>query len=130
LLALPQVHLVVDGYNVTKTAWPNSPLHSQRQRLVTALGALVAQRRVEVTVVFDGAELSGPVQLTPPRGVRVRFSPAGVIADEVIRQLVRAEPPGRPIVVVSSDREVAESIVQLGARALSAASLIARIARA
>jgi predicted RNA-binding protein with PIN domain len=129
LLALPQVHLVVDGYNVTKTVWPNAPLHSQRQRLVTALGALVAQRRIEVTVVFDGAELSGPVQLNPPRGVRVRFSPAGVIADEVIRQLVRAEPVGRPIVVVSSDREVAESIVQLGARALSAVSLIARIAR-
>ncbi|GAA1614644.1 NYN domain-containing protein [Kribbella karoonensis] len=129
LLALPQVHLIVDGYNVTKTAWPNSPLHSQRQRLVTALGALVAQRRVEVTVVFDGAELSGPVQLNPPRGVRVRFSPAGVIADEVIRQLVRAEPPGRPVVVVSTDREVADSIVKLGARALSSASLVARIAR-
>ena len=95
LLALPQVHLVVDGYNVTKTAWPSAPLHSQRQRLVTGLGALVAQRRIEVTVVFDGAELSGPVRLTSPRGVRVRFSPPGVIADEVIRQLVRAEPAGR-----------------------------------
>ncbi len=129
LLALPQVHLIVDGYNVTKTAWPTSPLHSQRQRLVTALGALVAQRRVEVTVVFDGAELSGPVQLNSPRGVRVRFSPAGVIADEVIRQLVRAEPPGRPIVVVSSDREVADSIKSLGARALSAATLSGRIGR-
>ncbi|TWD83388.1 putative RNA-binding protein with PIN domain [Kribbella amoyensis] len=130
LLALPQVHLIVDGYNVTKTAWPNSPLHSQRQRLATALGALAAQRRIEVTVVFDGAELSGPVQLNPPRGVRVRFSPAGVIADDVIRQLVRAEPPGRPIVVVSSDREVAESIKALGARALSATTLLSRIARA
>ncbi|MFG1812757.1 NYN domain-containing protein [Kribbella sp. NPDC049174] len=130
LLALPQVHLIIDGYNVTKTAWPNSPLHSQRQRLVTALGALVAQRRIEVTVVFDGAELSGPVQLNPPRGVRVRFSPAGVIADEVIRQLVRAEPPGRPIVVVSTDREVAESIIAMGARSLSATTLISRIARA
>ncbi|MFD3399287.1 NYN domain-containing protein [Kribbella sp. NPDC058693] len=129
LLALPQVHLIIDGYNVTKTAWPNSPLHSQRQRLVTALGALVAQRRVEITVVFDGAELSGPVQLNPPRGVRVRFSPAGVIADDVIRQLVRAEPPGRPVVVVSTDREVADSIIKLGARALSASSLISRIAR-
>jgi predicted RNA-binding protein with PIN domain len=129
LLALPQVHLIVDGYNVTKTAWPNSPLHSQRQRLVTALGALVAQRRIEVTVVFDGAELSGPVQLNSPRGVRVRFSPPGVIADEVIRQLVRAEPPGRPVVVVSSDREVAESIVAMGGRALGATSLTARIAR-
>jgi predicted RNA-binding protein with PIN domain len=130
LLALPQVHLIVDGYNVTKTAWPTSPLHSQRQRLVTALGALVAQRRVEVTVVFDGAELSGPVQLNSPRGVRVRFSPAGVIADEVIRQLVRAEPSGRPVVVVSSDREVADSIKSVGARALSAATLISRIGRA
>ncbi|HEU4948626.1 MAG TPA: NYN domain-containing protein [Kribbella sp.] len=130
LLSLPQVHLIVDGYNVTKTAWPTSPLHSQRQRLVTALGALVAQRRVEVTVVFDGAELSGPVQLHSPRGVRVRFSPAGVTADEVIRQLVRAEPPGRPVVVVSSDREIAESIVTMGARALAATSLTARIARA
>jgi predicted RNA-binding protein with PIN domain len=129
LLALPQVHLIVDGYNVTKTAWPSAPLHSQRQRLATALGALVAQRRVEVTLVFDGATLSGPVQLNPPRGVRVRFSPAGVTADEVIRQLVRAEPPGRPVVVVSSDREVAESIVAMGARALAAASLTARIAR-
>ncbi len=129
LLALPQVHLIIDGYNVTKTAWPNSPLHSQRQRLVTALGALVAQRRIEVTVVFDGAELSGPVQLNPPRGVRVRFSPAGVIADEVIRQLVRAEPPGRPVVVVSTDREVAESIITMGARSLSATTLISRIAR-
>ncbi|TDD13201.1 hypothetical protein E1218_34850 [Kribbella turkmenica] len=129
LLSLPQVHLIIDGYNVTKTVWPNSPLHSQRQRLVTALGALVAQRRVEVTVVFDGAELSGPVQLNPPRGVRVRFSPAGVIADEVIRQLVRAEPPGRPVVVVSTDREVAESIITLGARSLSATTLISRIAR-
>jgi predicted RNA-binding protein with PIN domain len=127
---LPQVHLVVDGYNVTKTAWPNSPLHSQRQRLVTALGALVAQRRIEVTVVFDGAELSGPVRLNPPRGVRVRFSPAGVIADEVIRQLVRAEPTGRPVVVVSSDREVAESIISMGGRAVAATSLTARIARA
>ena len=130
LLSLPQVHLVVDGYNVTKTAWPNSPLHSQRQRLVTALGALVAQRRIEVTVVFDGAELSGPVRLNPPRGVRVRFSPAGVIADEVIRQLVRAEPTGRPVVVVSSDREVAESIISMGGRAVAATSLTARIARA
>jgi len=129
LLSLPQVHLIIDGYNVTKTAWPNSPLHSQRQRLVTALGALVAQRRIEVTVVFDGAELTGPVQLNPPRGVRVRFSPAGVIADEVIRQLVRAEPPGRPVVVVSTDREVAESIITMGARALSATTLINRIGR-
>lgn len=129
LLSLPQVHLIVDGYNVTKTAWPTLPLQTQRQRLVTALGVLVAQRRVEATVVFDGAELSGPVQLSQPRGVRVRFSPPGVIADEVIRQLVRAEPAGRPLVVVSSDREVAESVGGAGARSVSASALVVRIGR-
>jgi hypothetical protein len=53
-----------------------------------------------------------------------------VIADEVIRQLVRAEPPGRPVVVVSTDREVAESTIAMGARALSATSLVSRITRA
>ena len=36
-----------------------------------------------------------------PRGVRVLFSPPGVIADDVIRELVAAEPQGRPLVVVS-----------------------------
>ena len=34
-----------------------------------------------------------------PRGVRVLFSPVGVIADDVIRELVGAEPQGRPVVV-------------------------------
>jgi predicted RNA-binding protein with PIN domain len=126
---LPQVHLIVDGYNVTKTAWPNSPLHSQRQRLVTALGAIVAQRRVEVTVVFDGAELSGagPAQLhraVSGSGV----SPAGVIADEVIRQLVA---PNRRAVrwwwsPVTVKLPTASS---RWCPALAAATLIARIAR-
>jgi hypothetical protein len=34
LLALPQVHLVVDGYNVTKTGYGTLPLEAQRTRLV------------------------------------------------------------------------------------------------
>ena len=33
LLALPRAHLVVDGYNVTKTAWPELSLERQRERL-------------------------------------------------------------------------------------------------
>ncbi len=34
LLALPQAHLVVDGYNVTKTSYPQMPLEKQRLRLL------------------------------------------------------------------------------------------------
>ena len=95
LLALPQAHLVVDGYNVTKTGYPQMPLEKQRLRLLGQLSQLAAQSGAEVTCVFDGAELAAPVLLAPPRGVRVLFSKPGVTADELIRQLVRAEPPGR-----------------------------------
>ncbi|NEY33996.1 RNA-binding protein [Streptomyces sp. PRKS01-65] len=127
LLALPQVHLVVDGYNVTKTGYPQMPLEKQRLRLLGQLSQLAAQTGAEVTCVFDGAELAAPVLLAPPRGVRVLFSKPGVTADELIRQLVRAEPPGRPVVVVSTDREVADGVARAGARPVASAVLLKRL---
>ncbi|MFE7130686.1 NYN domain-containing protein [Streptomyces sp. NPDC057638] len=129
LLALPQVHLVVDGYNVTKTGYPTMPLEKQRLRLLGGLSVLAAQSGAEITCVFDGAELAAPVLLAPPRGVRVLFSKAGVTADELIRQLVRAEPPGRPVVVVSTDREVADGVAKAGARPVASAMLLKRLSR-
>lgn len=124
LLALPQVHLVVDGYNVTKTGYGDLTLETQRTRLLGGLGALAARTSAEVTVVFDGKDLGAPVRLGTPRGVRVRFSPGGVSADDVIRDLVRAEPEGRPLVVVSSDREVADGVRRTGARPVASAALL------
>ncbi len=129
LLALPQAHLVVDGYNVTKTGYPTMPLEKQRLRLLGGLSALAARSGAEVTCVFDGAELAAPVLLAPPRGVRVLFSKPGVTADELIRQLVRAEPPGRPVVVVSSDREVADGVARSGARPVPSVMLLKRLSR-
>ncbi|WP_055485651.1 NYN domain-containing protein [Streptomyces sp. WMMB 322] len=129
LLALPQSHLVVDGYNVTKTGYPTMPLDKQRLRLLGGLAGLAAQSGAEVTCVFDGAELAAPVLLAPPRGVRVLFSKPGETADELIRQLVRAEPPGRAVVVVSSDREVADGCAAAGARPVSSALLLRRLGR-
>lgn len=129
LLALPQAHLVVDGYNVTKTGYPTMPLEKQRLRLLGGLAMLAAQSGAEMTCVFDGAELAAPVLLAPPRGVRVLFSKPGVTADELIRQLVRAEPPGRPVVVVSTDREVADGVARAGARPVASALLLKRLSR-
>ncbi|RBM19889.1 NYN domain-containing protein [Streptomyces sp. PT12] len=130
LLALPQAHLVVDGYNVTKTGYPALPLEKQRLRLLGGLAVLAAQTGAEMTCVFDGAELAAPVLVTPPRGVRVLFSNPGETADELIRRLVRAEPQGRPVVVVSADREVADGVAAAGARPVASALLLRRLARA
>jgi predicted RNA-binding protein with PIN domain len=129
LLALPQSHLVVDGYNVTKTGYPTMPLEKQRLRLLGGLAVLAAQTGAEMTCVFDGAELAAPVLLAPPRGVRVLFSKPGQTADELIRRLVRAEPPGRPVVVVSSDREVADGVARAGARPVASTLLLKRLSR-
>ncbi|MFF1838264.1 NYN domain-containing protein [Streptomyces sp. NPDC058231] len=129
LLALPQAHLIVDGYNVTKTGYPQLPLEKQRLRLLGGLAVLAAQSGAEMTCVFDGAELAAPVLLAPPRGVRVLFSKPGVTADEVIRQLARAEPPGRPVVVVSTDREVADGVAKAGARPVASVLLLKRLSR-
>lgn len=129
-LRVPQVHLVVDGYNVTKLGWPSQSLEGQRAQLVGKLAALAARTGAEVTVVFDGADLrSAPPPVSAPRGVRVRFSPPDVIADDVIRQLVRAEPEGRPVVVVSSDREVMEGVRRAGVRPVPSSALVQLLGR-
>lgn len=125
LLRLPRAHLVIDGYNVTKQAWPEAPLDRQRERLLNGVAALLARTKAEISVVFDAAETKERPLVTPPRGVRVRFSPYGVIADDVIRDMVAAEPAGRAVVVVSSDQEVARDVLAAGFRVVAAGALTA-----
>ncbi|WKN50018.1 NYN domain-containing protein [Nocardioides sp. Arc9.136] len=127
-LAMPRARLIVDGYNVSKSVWPTSPLEAQRIRLVNGLAPLVARTGVDTTVVFDAGNASGarPVVSTP-RGVRVYFSPEGVIADDVIRDLVGAEPPGRVVVVVTGDQAVLADVTRAGARGASVDALAALI---
>jgi len=129
LLSVPLVHLLVDGYNVTKTGYGELPLEAQRRRLLTGLGALAARTAAEVTVVFDGTEHVNVQAAHCPRGVRLLFSREGESADEVLRQLVRHEPGGRQLVVVSSDREVAEGVITSGARAVPSLALLRLLGR-
>ncbi|MET1058991.1 MAG: NYN domain-containing protein [Nocardioides sp.] len=128
-LALPRARLIIDGYNVSKTAWPSSTLEAQRARLMGALAPLVSRVGAETTVVFDAASSTTRPPVAAPRGVRVIFSPLGVIADDVIRDLVDVEPAGRTVVVVTSDAELARDVAKAGARPVASASLVALVAR-
>jgi len=131
LLLVPGTHLLVDGYNVTKTGYGEQTLEVQRGRLLTGLGALASRTGAEVTVVFDGAGQDAPrtQAVSAPRGVRLIFSPVDVIADDVLRELVGAEPPGRPLVVVSNDREITDDVRRLGARAVASQALLVLLSR-
>jgi len=124
LLAVPTTHLLVDGYNVTKSGWAHVPLEAQRGRLLSGLGALAVRTGAEVTLVFDGAEHVAPVPVAASRAVRLLFSRAGETADDVLLRLVRHEPRGRPLVVVSSDREVADGAPSCGARPVPSSALL------
>jgi len=127
LLALPHAHLVVDGYNVSKSAYGELSLADQRQRLVGALANIAGRTGVEITCCFDGQE--GPRRTGGyARGVRVLFS-VGEIADDLIRRLVRAEPPGRVVIVVTSDQQVVSDVQAGGAWAVPAETLLARLSR-
>jgi predicted RNA-binding protein with PIN domain len=128
-LSMPRARLIIDGYNVSKTAWPESSLEAQRTRLLNGLAPLVARVGAETTVVFDAAESASRPVVNAPRGVKVYFTPEGVIADDVIRELVAAEPAGRVVVVVSSDREVARDVVRAGARAANSSALLGLLTR-
>jgi predicted RNA-binding protein with PIN domain len=122
-LALPRSRLIIDGYNVTKTTWPTLSLEEQRARLLALLPALVARTSAEATVVFDAAASETRPVVASPRGVKVLFSPVGVIADDVIRELVAVEPAGRVVVVVTEDRELADDVRRAGARVVAPAAL-------
>ncbi|HEV7204337.1 MAG TPA: NYN domain-containing protein [Jatrophihabitans sp.] len=127
LLALPNVHVVIDGYNVTKTGYGELSLADQRTRLVGSVAPIAAQSGAEITVVFDGGN-KPPVQPSAPRGIRVLFSAADEIADDLIRRLVAGEPAGRPVVVVTSDQQVVRDTARDGAWSVPSVVFLTRLA--
>ncbi|MFL1378568.1 MULTISPECIES: NYN domain-containing protein [unclassified Nocardiopsis] len=127
LLTVPRVHLLVDGYNVTKTGYGTLPLADQRTRLLSSLEGLASRTKAEITCVFDGADVDAPPAVAQTRRVRLLFSAPGETADELIVRLVRAEPPGRPIAVVTSDREIVGAVRRAGARAISSPIFLRRL---
>jgi predicted RNA-binding protein with PIN domain len=129
LLRAPGVLLLVDGYNVSKEAWPSLSIAVQRSRLVDALAELHARCGAEIEVVFDGAETELPAVAAARAAVRVRFSPGGVEADDVLLDLVDRVPVERPVLVASSDKRVRDGARQRGANALGARQLLAALGR-
>jgi predicted RNA-binding protein with PIN domain len=129
LLRIPSVLLLVDGYNVSNAVWPGLPLPDQRTRLTDALGELQARTGAAVQIVFDGAVGQGPWVAGGRPAVQVRFSPPDVEADDVLVEIIEGEPPGRTVVLATSDRELRDRARRLGANLLGARQLSAAMRR-
>jgi predicted RNA-binding protein with PIN domain len=118
MVRTPGVTVIVDGYNVTMSAWPDATKAVQRERLTDAVAELHLRARCRVVVVWDGADV--PAARSPSRkGVTVLFSPAGVEADDVVIEQVRRQARSVPVLVVSSDGAVRARAEMNGAQVLS-----------
>lgn len=122
MLTTQGVVLVVDGYNAAFAGWPEASAADKRELLARGLVELHHRTRCEILCVFDGdGTAAKPLRRD---GVRVVFSAAGEEADAVVVRSVREFPGDRPVVVVSSDRWVAENAEAAGARVVGSPSLV------
>jgi hypothetical protein len=114
LLSLPNVLVLIDGYNVAKLTWPDLSLAEQRDRMLDAVDTVARRFGSELAVVFDGADVIG-AHAAQRRLARVRYSPAGITADDVIRAEVSSLDPARPVVVVTNDAAIRRDVGAAGA---------------
>jgi rRNA-processing protein FCF1 len=110
--------VLVDGYNVAKLAWPALDLAGQRVVLLDAIENLARRFGCDITVVFDGADVVGAAA-DGRRIIRVVYSPAEVIADDVIRDEVQRLPTSRQVVVVTNDQEIIRDVRASGANTIA-----------
>lgn len=115
--------VLIDGYNVAKLAWPKLGLEGQRVVLLDAVENLARRYGSDMTVVFDGADVVGATA-DGRRILRVVYSPAGVIADDVIRDEVRRLPASRQVVVATNDRQIVKDVRAMGANTIASDQLI------
>jgi len=118
LLSLDGIVVIVDGYNVAKLQWPDAPAAALRERVIAVVESMVRSTGARGHIVFDGDD--DVVGWTGARRLaNVHFSRDGDSGDDMIRRLTRAFPDGQPIVAVTTDRELANSLRQLGANVIS-----------
>jgi YacP-like NYN domain len=123
-LARSDASMLIDGYNVAMLGRPRLTLPEQRSWLVDAVENVVRRFGTDATIVFDGADVVG--SHTPARrSTRVVFSPAGVIADDVIRDEIDRLPGARHVVVVTNDAELARDARARGANVVPSNALLA-----
>lgn len=124
LLRAPGVLVLVDGYNVAKLGWKAWSLERQRAACIEAAENIARRWGTSIHIVFDGASVVG-ASAPRRRLVRVSYSPAGVLADDVLRAEVAALDVARAVVVVTNDQAVITDVRAAGANVVSSDRFIA-----
>jgi predicted RNA-binding protein with PIN domain len=129
-LSGPRRRVIVDGNNVIGSRpdgwWRDRP--GAARRLIASLQALAARSDDRISVVLDGKPLPD-VPEGVHQGVLVAYATrAGRDAadDRIVAEVERDRDPGS-LVIVTSDRGLADRVRALGAAVEGAGSLLARL---
>jgi len=128
------IHIIIDGYNLIRQSNSFSDLDRQEIQLGrdALLDTLAAYRRIKlhkITVIFDGTN-------APPfsqhenqiKGIKVKFSRKGELADSLIKRMVNRE--REKALVVSSDLDIVNFSAAKGAATISSSDFEEKIALA
>jgi uncharacterized protein len=128
------LHIAIDGYNLIRQSRHFSTLDQQdlqsgREALVEALAAYKRIKRYAITVVFDGTSAPvGMVRRDMVKGIELRYSRPGELADAVIKRMAARE--RQKLLVVSSDNEIVDYAQSMGSAVISAPEFEQRLAMA
>ena len=126
------MHIIIDGYNLIRQSdslkrLERFSLEEGRNGLIKRVAGYRKLKNHKITVVFDGW-IDGSVreERLKEDGVYIVYSKRGETADKVIKRMAMAGKGGE-IIVATSDRDVADSVVKAGGVAISSPEFEARI---
>ena len=121
--------LIIDGYNLLHTEDAlaqllRTDLQLARHRLVRMVEATALRMAKQTTIVFDGRE-GGQDEALTSKHLEIYYSPGKHTADTIIERLTARYPAPEKILVVTSDRAEADTVLSSGAQVISSQEFMA-----
>ncbi|HEX9654134.1 MAG TPA: NYN domain-containing protein [bacterium] len=103
--------IIIDGYNMIHLVaelrqFLNESLERARDELIAKLKSYLLNKKVLVTVVFDGAHPTGVAPTERNRHLEIRFSNYPFKADPLIKKLIQKEENKGALTIVTRDSEI------------------------
>lgn len=108
---------LIDGNNVMaqRVGW-HKDKSAARRGLMDELAEFIQTKKVRVSVVFDGAPEEFFADGSSYKGVKIFYAKQNSNADERIKRFVESSKERRTLIVVTSDRKLADYCHRCGAQ--------------
>ena len=129
-----RLHYIIDGYNYILRHFhinfdEEDALWRAREQLIHQMITFLGQKKIRITVVFDGQDLKGITDIHRPAGIKVRFSKAPQKADPLIIDMVKKAKTPQTIIVVTSDTGLGTITKSYGSDSMTSEEFAGKLAR-